>query len=270
MINVGITDGEHRLGVSEDGKMPVAPRDTDFTVRCNNLEVPNYEHFAAIGYMPNLATTFETVWPAPNSFERPSGPEAYELVCANANDDIAGTGARLILVVTLDAAGLVQQQVVATNGGTVQLTGLHLFPRNMIVLDSGSLDMNAGDITLQVSGGGGAASTIRNYMLAEDSNALSAIYRVPSNKIFHLIGLDYHTGGTAKKVTLKSQIMLPDGNTWITTSRLPILQQSFTASFKISAKYDPGTLVRYTAKVSSGGGSGDDIAVILLGYEVDI
>lgn len=243
------------------------PTSEDFRVRVNNGEIPGYSYAVAIGYKPSMNTTFEMVWSGGGNMTDPTTAETYEVVSTSANDTLLGTGTRTLLIQSLDASGLIQSNLVNMNGTTpATVPGTHTFPRQMLGVNSGTLKTNAGEITLRVAGGG----DVRAHMMVGDSNQLSSSYKTPANKAFHLIGLDYHSGGVAKAVEIKSQVMIPGTNTWVTTSRLPSFQQSFEKTFSISAKYDPGTMIRYLARIVSGSGANDSLGVILLGYEVDI
>ena len=218
--------------------------------------------FANVGYQASLSTTFQDIWGTAGVMTLPTGAETYELVFADANDTAGGTGAEVVYIETLDTSGIVQSQVVVANGGTATVTGSHTFPRVMIVVDSGSNFTNVGDITLQVAGGG----AVRSVLEADTGKTLDSHYKVPSNVDFHITGLDFHTGVSAKEVVARSRIMLAGTNTWVSTSLIPFGSTSFTRDFdEASARFPANTIIKYDAKLSSG--SGDDITIVLAGIE---
>ena len=231
-------------------------------IRRNTGLEPDQNNRTSVSYIDSLTTTFQDVWGGGGVMVLPTGAETYELVSANANDTAAGTGARSVLVETLDASGIIQSQIVATNGGTATVTGTHTFPRSIIVIDSGSNQTNVGDITLQVAGGG----NVRSVIIADEGLSKDSHYKVPLNAEFHITDLDYHAGVNAKQVIARSRIMLDGTNIWVSTSRLPFGEISFTRNFdEVSARFPTGTIIKYDAKVDTG--SGDALAVILAGFE---
>ena len=223
----------------------------------------DYAPLFLIAFDDQLTTTYQDIWGTTGTMALPAGAESYEIVSTSASDAAAGTGARSIIIETLDASGLVQSQVVTPNGTTaVALAGTHTFPRSMIVISSGSNLGNVGVITMQVAGGGAT----RRQILANKSRDADGQYKVPSNVEFHITDLDYHTGVASKLVTIESVVMLPGTNTWVTTSELPFASQSFTRNFdETSSRFPPGSIIKYTGKVSTG--SGDAVAVVLSGFE---
>jgi hypothetical protein len=245
------------------GEFNFKPHDKKvFSVQMTDGEIPDYTSAVYIGYIPSMSTVYQDIWGSSGVFSLPTGNESYEVVSDDANDTAAGTGARTILIQSLDANGLIQFQVATLNGTTpVAIAGTHSFPRLIIVTSSGSSLDNEGTITVRVAGAGAT----RLVVDPTEGGSLSLMYKVPSNVEFHIQALDYHTGAATKKVTVRSRVMLPGTDTWVSTSVLPFSKQSFTREFTTSAKWPPGTIVKYDAKVDAG--SGDDLAVILSGYE---
>ena len=224
---------------------------------------PDANLFINVAYADALTTSYQDVWGTTGIMTLPAAAESYEIVSSNANDTAAGTGARIVFVETLDANGLAQSQIVTLNGTTpVALAGTHAFPRVQIVASSGSNLTNLGNITLRVAGGGAT----RSIVPIDFGKSLDSHYKVPSNTEFHITGLDYHTGIASKLITARSRVFLPGTNTWVSTSVLPFASQSFTRDFdEASARFQPGTIIKYDAKVSTG--SGDAISIILAGIE---
>jgi hypothetical protein len=106
----------------------------------------------------------------------PTSGETWELVSSDANDTSAGTGAQEITVTYLDDAWSEQSHVQATNGGTVVMSPTDIFRLLTIsVTATGSGNKNAGDLTLQVSGGG----TVRGKITGTLNKALHGLYTIP-------------------------------------------------------------------------------------------
>jgi hypothetical protein len=127
---------------------------------------------------------------------------AMEVVCANANDTAAGTGAREVFVDGIDGAGAVKTETIATNGGTVALSGTWLRINRCYVTKLGSSpqvgNSNAGAITVQTAGGGAVHATIP----ADQGQSEIAGYAIPAGKVAHIHGLAISMD-TGKSVTVK-------------------------------------------------------------------
>lgn len=163
----------------------------DLNVEIARGKIPDYGNFFIAATSTTVSNAgFTDVWDPGGVFVRPVAAESYEIVSANANDTAAGTGAQSVLVISLDAAGNEQFQVVATNGGTVAVPGTHLYPRLMLIGDAGAGTTNAGNITLQVAGGG----AIRGLMVADEGASNSSHFQVPAGKIIYPIGFMYLCG----------------------------------------------------------------------------
>lgn len=160
----------------------------------------------ALGLIPGLAnvpfivgmspavinTAFEDIWDNAGLFSWPTSAESWEIVSDDANDTSAGTGARTVLVQSLDASYVRQSQVVTLNGTTpVALTGTHIRTEKTTVITAGSSEVNAGNLTLRIV----SAGLTRQLVLPGNSISFSSFYTVPAGKK----GLIYQTfGGNPK------------------------------------------------------------------------
>lgn len=127
-----------------------------------------------------LVTTL-LLWQLLTDYTFLTSAQSLEIVSDNANDTAAGTGARTVLVQTLDANYAKVNTVVTLNGATpVALPGTHLFFNDAILLTSGSGHVNAGNLTIRVAGGG----TNQGYMAAGFGHALNGLFTVPAGKIW--------------------------------------------------------------------------------------
>jgi hypothetical protein len=79
----------------------------------------------------------------------------------------------------MDATGAEQTTITASNGGTAAVAGTHYDVQSINVIVNGTVrGVNAGIITLQVSGGG----AVRGKILAGEQSAKSTHYTVPLGK----------------------------------------------------------------------------------------
>lgn len=213
-------------------------------------DVPGWDPFYANGYVTGLETSgYKDVWMGSTNLVVPTTNESYQIRSTNAADTAAGTGARTVLVTSIGTDGNEQSQVVALNGTTaVPLTGLHSFPMGgMFCLTFGSGHQNAGDIILETTGG-----VLRNQITATEGNALAAIFKIPMNRVLYPRSLDFHTGGAAKPVDVRIRIWLPGSNGWISNGHIPFIESSFGTIFPATFQFEPGTIVKYEAKLASG------------------
>lgn len=159
------------------------------------IEVPGrYQFEAAAGKIPGaetrsifgvsingaLATTM-LIWELNTDYTFQTSAQTLEILSDSANDAAAGTGARTVLVTTLDANYNEVQTVVTMNGTTpVALSGTHLFFNSALVLTFGSGNTNAGNITIRVASAGAA----QGYIAAGASVSCAALFTVPAGKQF--------------------------------------------------------------------------------------
>jgi len=151
------------------------------------------------------------LWDARVAYPFQTSAQSLEILSASANDAAAGTGARTVLIETLDANYAESSQIVTLNGVTpVALTGTHIVVQSMTVISSGSGFTNAGILTLRVAGGGAT----QGYVGAGLSVQRALLYTVPAGKSLILDNFyinAINATGVAKVVTLDFIIRLLDG-----------------------------------------------------------
>jgi hypothetical protein len=116
----------------------------------------------------------------------PAVAESWEMVSADANDTAAGTGAREVTITYLDDSYIEQEQVVATNGGTVStaiMDGFRFIGARVTAVGSGG--ENAGNITIQVTGGGDIRGQINSGNTSNESQ--HGHYTIPAGKTGYLL-----------------------------------------------------------------------------------
>jgi hypothetical protein len=106
---------------------------------------------------------------------------AMELVSSSASDAAAGTGARSVVVTTLDGNYNQVVSVITPTGTTpVPIPGTHLHHNSSIVIDSGSNFTNVGNITIRKVSG----AVAQGYIAAGIGISRQGLYTVPAGKIF--------------------------------------------------------------------------------------
>ena len=173
---------------------------------------------AVIGQSPSIQTTDvpHLLWDAKIAYPWQTTAQTLEVVSDSGSDTAAGTGARTVVVTTLDANHVEQTQVVTLNGVTpVALTGTHLHINEFLVVTSGSTFSNVGNLTLRVAGAGAT----QGYILAGRSIQRALKFTVPAGKQltidnFYLNALNF--GGVVVRVTFNFNVRLENGTILIT------------------------------------------------------
>lgn len=121
----------------------------------------------------------------------PTTGQTLYLVSTSADDAAAGTGARTVRTVYLDANGLRQARTDTLNGTTpVSIGSGYSYIQWMEVATVGSGGLSAGNITISSSNGPATVSTTFERVTAGGNRSLSGRHKVPSNCTGYL--LQYH------------------------------------------------------------------------------
>lgn len=149
--------------------------------------VPDAQWLVALGNNPDIDTGIpEDVWSGGGLYPWMTAATALELVGLNAADTAAGTGARVAVVVGLDANYVEVPQMIALNGVTPVLIPIPLLRINaVIVLAAGSVGVNVGDINVRDAGGG----TIRAMIPAGYGTTRQSQYTVPAGQTLCITSL---------------------------------------------------------------------------------
>lgn len=143
----------------------------------------------AVSY--DIGNTYLDIWGGAADLVYETSATTWEIVSDNANDTLLGTGARRIMVRTLDANYNIQEQVVEMNGTTpVALTGTHYRPDIMIVTEAGSFTANEGLITLRAVTG----ANPQGYILTREAESKSSHFSVPAGKTLLIKGAVFFVG----------------------------------------------------------------------------
>lgn len=146
--------------------------------------VPGCSRVVMLGHNPivDIATDPEDVWEGGGLYPFQATASTLSVVSTSANDTAAGTGARTILISGLNSAYAPITEVVTLNGLTPVITTNSFLRINLCTTtSSGSGEVNAGDISVNVSGGGALQALLR----AGYGFNRSAVYTVPAgNTLF--------------------------------------------------------------------------------------
>ena len=144
----------------------------------------------ALGHNPSIdtASTPEDVWEGGGLYPFQTSAQTLEVVSSSANDAAAGTGTRSVTVIGLDANYVQISEVVVLNGVTpVATTKQYLRVNTFTQASVGSGGINAGDLTLRVSGAGATQA----LMKAGYGFARQCVYTVPANSTLFIMSLNF-------------------------------------------------------------------------------
>jgi len=159
---------------------------TDFYLEVSKGNVDDHAIVNIAGTNPSVGTATEEVWDAGGVLVYPIAEESWELVSADVNDSAAGTGAQEVTIDYLDGDYVEQQAVVSTNGGTVSTgitDGFRFIRARVSAVGSGG--ENAGNVAIQVTGGG----NIRGQINPGDTSNQSqdSHYTIPAGKTGYFV-----------------------------------------------------------------------------------
>lgn len=163
------------------------PRDTDLQVARG--KTPAQTGVNKFGRSPDIGTAAalpKDVWDVSNSaYNWMTSASALDVSSSSTADDgdPAGTGAQTIKIEGLDSSWNAQTETVTMDGtSTVTTSNTWIRVNRAYVVTAGSGDANAGNITIQVTGGGATVA----YIGAGNGQTLMAVYTVPNGKKLYL------------------------------------------------------------------------------------
>lgn len=166
--------------------------------------IPGHRRIVGLGNNPNVDTTTlpEDITSAGGLYVFMDTASALEIVSDSANDTAAGTGARSVTIMGLDASYKEVNQVVTLNGLTPVAVPLPLLRVNRLVIaTAGSGRTNAGTITCRrISDGLGQRTMPVGFGVSRASMySVPAGYTLSVNQYFASIN---RTGGTARSASM--------------------------------------------------------------------
>ena len=134
----------------------------------------------------NTADGFVTVWDGAGIYKglEPTTEDFVTIVSDNVNDSIAGTGARVVVLIGLDVNFIQQTETISMNGLTpVTSTLKYLRMTTSIVTQAGSNGFNEGDIIVAQQ----TDPTIEfTHIEIGNNRSLNSAYTIPSGKVGYI------------------------------------------------------------------------------------
>jgi hypothetical protein len=195
--------------------------------------VAGHTRVAQYGHTPAAAANTDT-WEGGGLYAFQAAAVTLEALSASANDTAAGTGARTFTIMGLDNNFNPISETITLNGVTpVQSVLQYRRVNNFTIASAGSGNVNAGDVTLRVTGAGATQAIAR----ALYGYSKSAIYTVPAGFSLLVTDLLLECGGTgaATNITfsftrISSSGLITTTNEYPTGPTVPVERVVFTGA----------------------------------------
>lgn len=232
--------------------------------------VPGVTRMVALGHNSDVdsASLPEDIWAEGGAYPWMTGATSLEMVSNNAADASAGTGARTVVVTGLDVNYVQISEVVTLNGITaVPLVNQYFRINQMRVASAGSLEANAGTLTLRNTGAGTTRAIIGMISGKGAGITRQAQYTVPAGFTLQIISqyVAINGNGTSRSCDVSNYIRSPAG--------VVVRPLTLTASDGKPYRHDaiPGIQVNektdYSLQVTSVSGDNLDVTGALLAVQ---
>jgi len=203
---------------------------TDFFIELSLGNIPGMVGSGKVSFSGTVTdAAYTPIWGGASQLVFPTANETWEIVSDSANDTLAGSGARTVLVNYLDDSYVAQSTTVNLNGTSAVEVATDCFrPNNMLVIASGANKFNEGEITLQVSSGGNP----RGFIMATIGLSQDTYTTVPAGKTLILVKLSPYLGKDDSG-NLKGLAEFFGTNTLLTTGVFPVYQNTFDVDFEV-------------------------------------
>ena len=162
----------------------------NFYVEVAKGNVAGHSHINKFGHNP-AAATGEDIWGAGGTYLfYPTAAVDVDIISTSTADDDGSTGAIQVTVQGLDANWEDQTETVTMNGtGAVELTNTFIRLFRAFVLEAGTGNTNAGDITVYArsTGSGVNAGDVGIFIGTGGGQTQHAIYTVPAGKTAYFV-----------------------------------------------------------------------------------
>ena len=155
-----------------------------FNLQVSRGQITGHVRFCPFGFNSAVGTSPETMWTAGATYSYPSTATALTVVSSSTDDDgsPAGTGARTVTIIGLDANYNEVSETVTMNGTTnVTTTQTFLRVNEAIVATAGSTGSNVGTITIA-----NTTPVTLAEIVATAGIAQQCVYTVPAGKSVYI------------------------------------------------------------------------------------
>ncbi len=156
-------------------------------------------HPATDAAVPAMA--FKTTWGFSTAYTRLTVSEGFTVVSTSGLDTAAGTGARKVAVTYIREGDIVEVEDITMNGVTPVASNVLdiLRVQSVVVIEAGSGEINAGDITVV----GATSASNLSFMATDLGTSQDGIFTIPKGFNAYIHGAIVSLGDTTKKVTTR-------------------------------------------------------------------
>jgi hypothetical protein len=178
--------------VNTTGSTVPGSAEIDFYLAVAKGDFTGYTKVNKFGYNDSIGSSnFEVIWETGGQYPYQSSPVTVDVVSDDANDDVAGTGARTLRIQGLDGSYNLAEETVDMDGTTtVTTTQEFLRVFRMSVETAGSTGNNEGTITVTYTGGSDVAATISEG----NGQTLMTLYTIPAGYTGYLLSMNISSG----------------------------------------------------------------------------
>lgn len=165
--------------------------------------VPGFTANDKFGYNLDVGTSYETIWTVGGNPTFQTSAGTIEAISSDTNDTVAGTGARKIIVIGLDANWDEITEEIEMNGTSASAASTKSFIRvnRAYVSECGTYGGTAiGAITIRKSGAGATFTNI----VADAGQTHQAFFSVPRNKRIYVYSL-HMAVDSGKQATIRAR-----------------------------------------------------------------
>ena len=178
--------------VNTTGSTTPSSAEIDFYLAVAKGDFTGYTKVNKFGYNDSIGSgAFEVIWETGGQYPYQSSAVTVDVVSDDANDDVAGTGARTLKIQGLDGSYNLAEETVDMDGTTtVTTTQTFLRVFRMSVETAGSSGNNEGTITVTYTGGSDVAATISEG----NGQTLMTLYTIPAGYTGYLLSINVSSG----------------------------------------------------------------------------
>ena len=236
---------------------------SEFYFDVSQGRIPEKSSILKFSTNENVSSSWQDVWSKGGTLVHLQTAATMEAISSSANDTAAGTGARTIQIEGLDSSFNPITEVITLNGTSASTATTQPFLRvyRAYVLTCGAYGgVNAGTITIRVSGAGSTQAEIPLIESVGTSQTLMSHYTTPANTEAYIVGMHYAVS-SGKTVNISFEMRLNADNTttyspWRTVLHIHGVAGDASLLPPIPIKIPPKTDLR--ARVKDTGGAGGE------------
>jgi hypothetical protein len=231
-----------------------------FELQVARGQISWHETLFQFGTNLNVGTSFSTLWPGGGTlYSYPSAATVLKISAANANDTVAGTGARTVLVNGLDANYNEISEIVSLNGQTaVNTVNSYLRFHYMAVLTAGSGETAAGILYAGVGTvTSGVPATIYGYISLGYNISEQAFWTVPAGYTAYITSCAWTSANTTANIIVTGSLNVrPLNGVFLTESTCKMVAgNSFDRHFDTAVRVSEKSDIEMRAASSTAGSS---------------